>query len=278
MSSSDPEQKILIKSELIEASVSTDNKCPVCLQQLSSSQAFTSNCTHSFCFECILQWSRIRYNCPLCKQPYNRIIFSPVKHLEFSEYQLELRDDNDPLYQPLEIIENPNTAQVSKASWLVNKEQAPLVFRMLVYIKKWYAYPYQSQSYSEMTDLKKLFNDEEFQMPVTGQPQNFINYKRVRRFRDISWQWHSQNPACTHRLMNFIHRELKALACVLKTDYSKLPAYLVINMRSKLMAIIVNKLKKVDIAEAAFLDVVKEFITPVRLAKHFQHEVSLRFF
>ncbi len=276
MNFSKQEQKIQVKSELPEvfkAETVLDEKCPVCLQHLSSSRAFTSTCSHTFCFECIFQWSQIKYNCPLCKQPYDRIIFSPVKHLEFNEFLLPLRDDNEPLYDPLEIIENPDTNQISKASWLIGKEQSPVVFRMLVYLKKWYAYPHQSQFYSDLSDLKKLFNDKEFKLPVATNQDKFICYQRVERFRDISWQWHAQNVACTHRLMNFIHRELKALTCVLKQSYSKLPGYLNINMRARLMAIIVNKLKTVNIGDAAFLDVIKEFITPMRLAKHFQHEV-----
>lgn len=44
-------------------------KCPVCLQPIIEANAsFASSCLHSFCLDCLIQWSRIKYSCPLCKQ------------------------------------------------------------------------------------------------------------------------------------------------------------------------------------------------------------------
>lgn len=70
------------------------DKCPVCLQPFSSdySKSYTSQCFHAFCFECILEWSKVRYQCPLCKTDFDRIIYNVVSSLQYKEYGLKPRE------------------------------------------------------------------------------------------------------------------------------------------------------------------------------------------
>ena len=58
-------------------------KCPVCLQLIDRSKSFTSVCFHSFCFECILQWSSIKLSCPLCKTAFDRILFNIKSQVQY---------------------------------------------------------------------------------------------------------------------------------------------------------------------------------------------------
>jgi hypothetical protein len=52
----------------------TPDKCAVCLNNKQNDIiARIDSCSHTFCFSCILEWSKVRAICPLCKQPFNVI-------------------------------------------------------------------------------------------------------------------------------------------------------------------------------------------------------------
>ena len=47
---------------------STDS-CPICLEHYQNKTVLES-CYHSFCFDCILKWSKTSSSsCPMCKSP-----------------------------------------------------------------------------------------------------------------------------------------------------------------------------------------------------------------
>uniref|UniRef100_A0A8C3JKW7 RING-type E3 ubiquitin transferase n=1 Tax=Calidris pygmaea TaxID=425635 RepID=A0A8C3JKW7_9CHAR len=46
--------------------------CPICLDTISN-EASISICGHIFCFNCILEWSRISAVCPICRQPFHHL-------------------------------------------------------------------------------------------------------------------------------------------------------------------------------------------------------------
>uniref|UniRef100_A0A3Q4HIP0 RING-type E3 ubiquitin transferase n=1 Tax=Neolamprologus brichardi TaxID=32507 RepID=A0A3Q4HIP0_NEOBR len=54
-------------SETKSAEVSPDSKCPICLDTFSNISRL-DRCLHRFCFRCILEWSKNKAECPLCKQ------------------------------------------------------------------------------------------------------------------------------------------------------------------------------------------------------------------
>lgn len=278
-------------SQNVVLSNNNEPKCPVCLQKFSKNISYTSICLHPFCFECILQWSKVKHNCPLCKTQFDRILFSIKNNISnFSEYQLEYDHEQNKkkMTEPLEIIDNPiddNKIVYSRASYIVGQEPAPIEFRMLVYLNEWYSKSKQTQSYS---DLKYLSTRIEFkkepdpdseseQIDIILEPPNnthkYINYRQVKNFRDITSKWYKNNPACTHRLMLFLHRELKAIACVLKKQESKQPAYLDQQMRSQLLSSIIRRIKECDIKSDKFFETIKMFISPLKLAEHFHHEL-----
>ena len=59
---------------LVSVRPPTPDKCAVCLnnKQLDITARIDS-CSHTFCFSCIIEWSKVRAICPLCKQPFNLI-------------------------------------------------------------------------------------------------------------------------------------------------------------------------------------------------------------
>lgn len=50
-----------------------NDQCPICLGDIENA-AYVAFCLHSFCFTCIRQWARGRDACPLCRQPFERVL------------------------------------------------------------------------------------------------------------------------------------------------------------------------------------------------------------
>lgn len=44
--------------------------CSICFNPYNIVKATLSSCSHIFCYECILEWSKITNRCPLCKIPF----------------------------------------------------------------------------------------------------------------------------------------------------------------------------------------------------------------
>ncbi|XP_032530688.1 E3 ubiquitin-protein ligase Topors-like isoform X1 [Chiroxiphia lanceolata] len=47
--------------------------CPICMDTIKD-QVSVSWCSHSFCFPCILQWSRNTAVCPICREPFQYLL------------------------------------------------------------------------------------------------------------------------------------------------------------------------------------------------------------
>jgi hypothetical protein len=59
---------------LVSVRPPTPEKCAVCLNNKQIDViARIDSCSHTFCYSCILEWSKVRAICPLCKQPFNLI-------------------------------------------------------------------------------------------------------------------------------------------------------------------------------------------------------------
>ncbi len=67
-------------------------KCAICLLSYKASRAMLDRCFHSFCKTCIIEWSHRSLTCPLCKTPFQSILYdihSPTlfKQLVFAAKQ-----------------------------------------------------------------------------------------------------------------------------------------------------------------------------------------------
>lgn len=52
---------------------SPDPHCAICLGNLEN-MSYTDSCFHKFCFTCLLEWSKVKAVCPLCKVKFKSII------------------------------------------------------------------------------------------------------------------------------------------------------------------------------------------------------------
>lgn len=59
--------------------------CSICLGRCSN-KCFTDACMHHFCFTCLVEWSKIKAECPLCKKPFRSIIHNVKSESNYDEY------------------------------------------------------------------------------------------------------------------------------------------------------------------------------------------------
>ena len=284
-----------------ESSQKPIEKCPICLQKFSKSKSFAPKCFHTFCFECLLQWTLIKHSCPLCKRCIDRIIYDIKTTIEYKEYPLKPSENNQIVsaveiigYLPAPSVNNrqqtlinlnqtsgsANKTQVSKASWVVGKEPSPLEFRMLVYLNGWYANRKQHQFIYQIENLDEEFvdvtddNHLDKVKPSSSNQEILVcnSYKPAEKFRETKPQWYSNNPSCINRLVQFIYRELKALAGTMSS--SKSTNYLNQSSRYQFLRLLTDAIKKYDINSEEFLIKIKEFLNLDEIAKHFRHELS----
>lgn len=64
-----------------------DNRCPICLDTICQA-AHVPTCFHCFCFSCIWQWAAINAVCPICRQPFDRILCAMQADGDYQQYML----------------------------------------------------------------------------------------------------------------------------------------------------------------------------------------------
>lgn len=74
-------------SERSDGATSPPPNCSICLGKLVNT-SFTDSCLHQFCFNCLLEWSKIKTECPLCKQTFKSIIHSVRSEEDYAQYHI----------------------------------------------------------------------------------------------------------------------------------------------------------------------------------------------
>lgn len=78
---------------------SPEPNCAICLGRLEN-KSFTDSCFHMFCFVCLMEWSKVKPECPLCKQTFKSIVHSVRSYEDYDQYHLPQPEDrrhNNPL-------------------------------------------------------------------------------------------------------------------------------------------------------------------------------------
>lgn len=70
-----------------DGSGSPPPNCSICLGKLVNT-SFTDSCLHQFCFTCLVQWSKIKTECPLCKQTFKSIIHNVRSEMDYDQYHV----------------------------------------------------------------------------------------------------------------------------------------------------------------------------------------------
>ncbi|UJR33515.1 hypothetical protein I4U23_020960 [Adineta vaga] len=255
---------------LVSVRPPTPEKCAVCLNNKQNDIiARIDSCSHTFCFPCILEWSKVRAICPLCKQPFTLItrerysgeiieeirvqtpqrsssttttttlnnlndVLNWVDQNHTRSNDLDSHNRND-IFRQMVYIEWLNTVQsivrrpniesrnssltplvrttnaLSTPSWS-NLIPLDSIRRLLHrYLRQTTSDLRESTIYSQSTRQTVAFrkyiylNRLYINSPLIGHNRDTLSV------RECSPTWYASNPACLHRLVPFLARELLAL-------------------------------------------------------------------
>ncbi|XP_053203063.1 E3 ubiquitin-protein ligase Topors-like [Panonychus citri] len=66
---------------------SPEPNCSICLGGIED-QSFANKCFHSFCKTCLFEWSKVKPECPVCRQGFDSIIFNVKAMDDYEEYNI----------------------------------------------------------------------------------------------------------------------------------------------------------------------------------------------
>ncbi|KAI9556550.1 hypothetical protein GHT06_016340 [Daphnia sinensis] len=70
--------------------------CTICLGKCEN-KSFPKSCLHGFCFNCLLQWSKVKPECPLCVKPFSSVIHNIKSSHEYDEFNIDLTEQEEML-------------------------------------------------------------------------------------------------------------------------------------------------------------------------------------
>ncbi|XP_008586140.1 PREDICTED: E3 ubiquitin-protein ligase Topors [Galeopterus variegatus] len=265
--------------QTVPADASPDSKCPICLDRFDN-VSYLDRCLHKFCFRCVQEWSKNKAECPLCKQPFDSIFHSVRAEDDFKEYVLRpsyngsfatsdvrrfryrttmTRERNASVYSPTNTINRRTTTPPDSGvlfeglgiSTRSRDAEIPQLMRQITI---------RRPATTDERSLRKI------------QEQDIINFRRtlyragarVRniedggRYRDISAEFFRRNPACLHRLVPWLKRELT----VLFGAHGSL-----VNI---VQHIIMSNVTRYDLESQAFVSDLRPFL--LNRTEHFIHE------
>ena len=237
--------------------------CSICLLQVQQdTRGYTNTCFHCFCFECIFEWSKVKAICPLCKSQF-KLIYYDIKTVDdYKEFKI--KSSSGPLIAfnrlplPHVALEMNTTSFIHRicsntpGQWIVNRHSAPERFRLNIYLYKMYVSPNEIEILDEQQSRNQRMDRS-------------TSIVKPTHYRDINAKFYRLNAAQTHRLNDFLKREIS----VLKRRFRVQPRSL---QEADLIAIIINLVKKYDINSKEFYNSILNHIKPNHIARHFQHE------
>ncbi|XP_078532120.1 E3 ubiquitin-protein ligase Topors isoform X2 [Lissotriton helveticus] len=263
----------------VPADASPDSKCPICLDRFEN-VSYLDRCLHRFCFRCIQEWSKNKAECPLCKQPFYSIFHSVKAEDDFQEFVLRPSENGSfgsPdgrrfRYRSTLTRERRNLLNSRRSvSRTVSPPDNGILFEGLA------GQPPVQRNDSIHVMIRRLASRRQASAEGRSmrqiQEQDIIHFRRalyrsgvrVRsiqdggRFRDISSEFYRRNPACLHRLIPWLKRELTVLFGVHGS---------LVNI---VQHIIMSNVTRYDLESQAFAEDVRPFL--LHRTDHFLHEL-----
>ncbi|XP_011630126.1 E3 ubiquitin-protein ligase Topors-like [Pogonomyrmex barbatus] len=252
-------------SERNDGATSPPPNCSICLGKLVNT-SFTDSCLHQFCFTCLLQWSKIKTECPLCKQTFKSII-----------HNVRSEEDYDQYHVPRELVSQIPQPQVT-ATLGVNFDVDWDVPRRFVYRTTLTS----NRRHGVLLNPEQVTRREQLPSMAPQVPReerrrrraNPTDYRRTvyrhgiwatslpdifGRFRECSPEYYRRQPQELDRLIPWLNRELQ----VLLNNEPTHVAYV--------LSIITDALIQYDIRSPEFRNIVRPFFSIH--TNHFAHEL-----
>ena len=227
-----PPPKSLQKSESEEKSdndrsSSPSPSCAICLGKLEN-VAHTDTCMHKFCFVCLLEWSKVRPVCPLCKSKFKSIIHNIKSDDDYDSYKLP-EPPPRPYDGAITIDGNVDHEEARRFRYRTTMPihndflQQMRIEEIRAEVERWRQElpnilppnPTRvQQSAGSLWTRRRGAATSEFRRDIYRRNM-YLDPESVQdlagRVRECSPAWYRTNPAQTHRLVPWLNRELNAL-------------------------------------------------------------------
>ncbi|XP_042341827.1 topoisomerase I binding, arginine/serine-rich a [Plectropomus leopardus] len=212
-------------SEAMSAEVSPDSKCPICLD-IFNNISYLDLCLHKFCFRCIHEWSKNKAECPLCKQPFHSIYHSIKSEQDFKKYDLRpvestsfgtfqgvrfrYRTTLTGVHRQMRGRTSPppdNGVMFEASANPPQQTQDRYIRRMMMRLAA------KRRAASEGRAVNNVREQEmvNFRRELYRRGVKVRSIRDGGRSRDTSAEFFRRNPACLHRLIPWLKRELVVL-------------------------------------------------------------------
>ncbi|XP_012263365.2 E3 ubiquitin-protein ligase Topors-like isoform X1 [Athalia rosae] len=251
-----------------DGAASPPPNCSICLGKLVN-KSFTDSCLHQFCFSCLSQWSKIKTECPLCKQTFKSIIHNVRSEEDYDQYHVPR--------QFAALPPPPMAATLDVNFDLVGVNLGVGVrrfsYRTTMQPNRRYGVilnPDQVARREQIPALTSLVSRGELRHRRT----NPVEYRRnvyrfgmwatsladiFGNFRECSAEYYRREPNQLNRIIPWLNRELQ----VLLNNNAPHIAYV--------MRIIVESLTRYDLRSPEFRDIVRPYFGIH--TEHFVHEL-----
>lgn len=259
-------------SQAVSTEASPDSKCPICLDRFNN-MAYLDRCLHKFCFRCIHEWSKNKAECPLCKQPFNSIFHSIKAENDFKEFVLRPTENGsfgspegrrfryrttqtwDRRQSQRRASPPPENVGVLEGLAASVPLQQDTAFQRVMSVMA-----ARRRAQSEGRTARHL-REQEMVSFRRALYRTGVRVRSVRdggRYRDISATFFQRNPACLHRLLPWLRREL----IVLYGSHGSL-----VNI---VQHIIMSRITRYNMEDQAIQDELRPFL--LTRTDHFLHE------
>ncbi|KAG8455027.1 hypothetical protein GDO86_001301 [Hymenochirus boettgeri] len=268
------------KLQSTPADASPDSKCPICLDRFDN-VSHLDRCLHRFCFRCIQEWAKNKAECPLCKQPFNSIFHSVKAEDDFKEYVLRPTMNGSfaspeghrfryrttltgDYHIPVRTLRSSTTQRTFKPpdngiifeglSTQASQQRGGDINQMIRRLAS------RRQASAEGRSMRQIQEQEliHFRRALYRSGIRVRNIQDGGRYRDISAEFFRRNPACLHRLVPWLKRELT----VLFGSHGSL-----VNI---VQHIIMSNVTRYDMESQAFVEDLQPFL--LHRTDHFLHE------
>lgn len=259
-------------SEAMFADVSPNSKCPICLDTFHNI-SYLDVCLHKFCFRCIHEWSKNKAECPLCKQSFNSIYHTIKSEQDFKKYDLQpvenasfgtfggvrfrYRTTLTGVHRQMRGRTSPpldNGVMFEASASAPQQSQDRYIRQMMMRLAA------QRRAASEGRAVNSLREQEmvNFRRELYRRGVKIRSVRDGGRSRETSAEFFRRNPACLHRLIPWVKREL----IVLYGAHGSL-----VNI---VQHIIMSRITRFDMEDGAIQEELRPFLQG--RTEHFLHE------
>lgn len=188
---------------------SPEPNCAICLEPLQN-KSFIDSCFHTFCFTCLLEWSKVKPECPLCKQQFKSIVHNVQKDMTFEEYHINSRTTKQlwtyfgRTEQRFRYSTTMTPSRIQERNRSSNQES----YENQINSHRMRYAPHSVRPYSNSQMISRMpcpFRRRVYSENLWVRPPS------TARFRQATREFFKSNPACTHRLLPWLNRELTSL-------------------------------------------------------------------